>query len=72
MRPGVEPGDLIFVVKEKPHAFFKREKENLIYSASINLLQALRGVKLSLPLLSGESREVLIKVPPLIRHRLPS
>jgi len=61
VRPGVEPGDLIFVIREKPHSFFKREKANLIYTATITLGQALRGVKLTVPLLSGEPKEVVIK-----------
>jgi len=60
-RPGTEPGDIVFVIRETPHAFFKREKHNLIYTATITLAQALRGVKLSIPLPSGESKEVMIR-----------
>jgi len=73
VKPGVEPGDLIFVIRELPHPFFKREKSNLIYSATINLSQALRGVKLNIPLLSGASREVLIRdrvIDPHYIHRV--
>lgn len=47
------PADIVFILKEKPHPFFKREKDNLIYSADITLKQALCGVKLSIPTLDG-------------------
>lgn len=60
VRPGVEPADLVFTIREKAHPFFKREKENLVYNTHITLAQALRGVKLSIPHLDGTTKEVAI------------
>jgi len=40
-RPGEEPADILFVLKEKAHARFKREGNNLLYTAKISLKQAL-------------------------------
>lgn len=41
--PGVEPGDVIIVIEEKPHDRFKRKGDDLFYEASIDLLTALAG-----------------------------
>jgi DnaJ-class molecular chaperone len=41
--PGVIPGDIIIVVDEKPHHFFKRKGEDLYCSVSIELSTALCG-----------------------------
>jgi len=73
VRPGVEPADMIFVVKEKKHPWFTREKEHLIYNAPITLSQALRGVKLRIPHLDGSEKEVSIVdrvISPDYIHRL--
>jgi DnaJ-class molecular chaperone len=32
--------DLVIVIREKPHKFFKREGDNLIYRTAITLQQA--------------------------------
>jgi DnaJ-class molecular chaperone len=59
--PGVEAGDVVFVVKETPHGYFRREKADLIYTVPILLHQALTGVKLTIPHLDGTNKEVVIK-----------
>lgn len=41
--PGVEPGDVVFVVEEKEHARFKRNGDDLVVEAEIDLLTALAG-----------------------------
>uniref|UniRef100_A0A8C5MBE9 J domain-containing protein n=1 Tax=Leptobrachium leishanense TaxID=445787 RepID=A0A8C5MBE9_9ANUR len=41
--PNIIPADIIFIVKEKPHPRFKRQGNNLIYTASIELGKALIG-----------------------------
>lgn len=41
--PGVEAGDVIFVVEEKDHARFKRNGDDLVCDAEIDLLTALAG-----------------------------
>lgn len=64
---------MIFVVRQKPHPFFTREGEHLVYKAVITLSQALRGVKLRIPHLDGTTKEVLIKdrvIHPNYIHRI--
>lgn len=41
--PNRAPQDLVFIIHEKPHPKFKREGDNLIYTAKINLKDALMG-----------------------------
>ena len=41
--PGVEPGDVIFEIDQKPHARFQRKGDDLFYRAEIDLLTALAG-----------------------------
>jgi DnaJ-class molecular chaperone len=35
--------DIVFVVKDKPHPFFRREGVNLIHTTTISLSRALTG-----------------------------
>jgi len=42
-KPGITPGDIIFVVTEKPHPQFKRSGNDLIHKQKITLKQALTG-----------------------------
>jgi len=73
VNPGSEPADMIFIVKQKPHQFFQRDRENLIYTATITLSQALRGVKLGIPHLDGATRDVTIRdrvIDPHYIHRV--
>lgn len=42
--PGVEPGDVIFVVQTKEHALFKRDGNDLFIEKEIPLVDALTGV----------------------------
>jgi len=63
IRPNVEPADMVFVLQEKPHPFFKREKDNIIYIANITLKHALCGIKISIPTLDGEQTLVQILEP---------
>lgn len=41
--PGVEPGDVIFEIEQKPHTRFQRKDDDLFYRAEIDLLTALAG-----------------------------
>jgi DnaJ family protein A protein 2 len=41
--PGVEPGDVIFEIEQKPHARFQRKGDDLFFHAEIDLLTALAG-----------------------------
>jgi len=57
-RPGQEPADIIFVVKEKPHPHFKRQGNNLHYTAKITLKQALTGASIEAPTIEGHRVKV--------------
>jgi DnaJ family protein B protein 4 len=59
--PGKKAGDVLFVLEEKQHSYYTRDGNDLIYTAKITLAQALTGVKITLPLLSGESVEVIVR-----------
>ena len=41
--PGLEPGDIIVVLDEKPHSIFKRDKTDLLMKMEISLTEALCG-----------------------------
>lgn len=44
--PGVEPGDVVFEIEQKPHPRFQRKDDDLFYHAEIDLLTALAGGQL--------------------------
>ena len=62
MTPGTLPGDVIFVVKEKPHSTFTRRGADLLCEKEISLLEALCGMTYRMKHLDG--REVLITTKP--------
>jgi len=73
VRPGHDPADMVFIIKQKPHAIFTREKEHLIYKVPITLSQALRGVQIRIPHLDGTEKDVAIKdriIDPNYVHRI--
>jgi len=41
--PGVQPGDVVFEIEQKPHARFQRKEDDLFYEAEIDLVTALSG-----------------------------
>lgn len=41
--PGVQPGDVIFEIEQKPHPRFQRKDDDLFYHAEIDLVTALAG-----------------------------
>lgn len=57
--------DLIFVVDEKPHAFFKRDGNDLVVTQKILLLEALTGKTLNMTTLDG--RDLTIQVTDVVR-----
>lgn len=63
--PGAAPGDLIFVVDEKPHRVFKRDGNDLIISQRISLLDALTGKSLTITTLDG--RDIPITLSDVIK-----
>ncbi|KAL5976674.1 hypothetical protein ACLOJK_021007 [Asimina triloba] len=56
--PNVIPADLIFVIDEKPHAFFKREGNDLVVNRRISLVDALAGTTINLTTLDGRNLAV--------------
>lgn len=63
--PGAAPGDLVFVVEEKPHPVFRRDGNDLVVHKKISLLDALTGSTISLTTLDG--RELTIPVTDVIK-----
>ncbi|QDZ18433.1 DnaJ-like protein [Chloropicon primus] len=51
-------GDVVFVIDEKPHAHFKRDGNDLVYTQDVALSQALCGFALSIPTLDGRNLRV--------------
>lgn len=51
--PGKIPADIVFTIRDKPHATFKREGSDIRYTAPISLKDALCGTHLRVPALSG-------------------
>lgn len=58
--PGIIPGDVIFVIEQKPHTRFQRKEDNLFYHAEIDLLTALAGGQIAVEHLDGRWLTVTI------------
>ncbi|KAI3977987.1 hypothetical protein MKX01_032364 [Papaver californicum] len=52
---GVAPGDLTFVIDERPHALYKRDGNDLLVNQRISLVEALTGKTLSFTSLDGRN-----------------
>jgi len=57
---GAISGDVIFVIEEKSHKYFRREKDDLHYDCNLTLRNALLGAKISVPFLDGKTIDVNI------------
>lgn len=67
--PGLEHGDIIIVLEEKPHAIFKRNGNNLLIRPyELDLVEALCGFRRSITTLDG--RNIIISADPgeVIKH----
>lgn len=60
--PGGTPGNLYVTLSVKPHQFFKRRGNDLIYELNVNVNQALSGGKVTVPTL--DNTLVPLKIPP--------
>ncbi len=58
---GGPPGDLLVVIEEEEHPYFKREEDNIIYNLNINFADAVLGAKVTVPTLEGSTT---IEIPP--------
>lgn len=58
--PGIDPADVIYVVKEKKHPLFRRKEDDLELEVEILLVDALTGCTLLVPLLGGQTKRLTI------------
>eukprot|EP00708_Paratrimastix_pyriformis_P003713 GAFH01002507.1.p1 GENE.GAFH01002507.1~~GAFH01002507.1.p1 ORF type:complete len:317 (-),score=65.56 GAFH01002507.1:167-1117(-) len=58
VRPGQERADIVFTVRTRPHPRFKRDGDDLRYTATITLGQALLGTIIDVPTLDGRTLSV--------------
>lgn len=56
--PGKTPADIVFTIRDKPHATFKRDGSDIKYTAKLSLKQALCGANLLIPTLTAETVEL--------------
>lgn len=61
-QPNAEPGDVVFILQEKPHATFKRKNADLLYQKNLTLSEALCGFEFMITHLDG--RQILVKSKP--------
>jgi len=66
-QPGLETGDVIFVIQEKPHHLFKRTGDDLIMEKDITLIDALSGFSFKFDHLDGRPVVVEIKQGDIIK-----
>jgi len=55
-----ETGDVVFVLKEREHSSFRRVKDDLYFTANINLVEALTGTSCEVATLDGRKLPVAI------------
>ncbi|CAF1073172.1 unnamed protein product [Rotaria sp. Silwood1] len=60
--PNMEPGDVIIVLQQEPHALFERSGDNLIMKHKIKLIESLCGFQIVVTHLDG--RKIVIQHPP--------
>jgi len=60
--PGIEPGDVVIILEEKPHDRFTRRGDDLFYTAKIELLTALAGGQFTIKHL--DERFLLVTIHP--------
>ena len=71
---GTIPADIIFIVGDKPHQYFKRDADNnLLYTAKVGLKDALVGCLLQIPTIEGRALTVQLNevIQPGTQKRIP-
>lgn len=56
--PGRVPADIVFTVRDKPHAHLKRDGSNVVYIAKVTLKHALCGGPMTVPTVEGKFMEI--------------
>lgn len=71
--PNAAPADVVFVIRDKPHAHFKREGTDVRYVAKITFKEAVRGTTLEVPTLTHGTISVPLTdiVKPTTVKRIP-
>jgi len=64
--PNQPPQDVVFIIKEKPHEKFKRQGDNLIYRAKINLKDALCGTGSTLTIKALDGHAIPVRLDGII------
>jgi len=64
--PNTIPADIVFILKDKPHPRFERTGNDLIYTATIQLGEALTGCNVKIQTL--DNRELNIPINEIITH----
>jgi DnaJ-class molecular chaperone len=54
-KPGMDPGDLHFIITEEPHKTFHRDRDDLYKTMEVPLVDALTGFSISLTHLDGKN-----------------
>ncbi|CAG2111452.1 unnamed protein product [Medioppia subpectinata] len=57
---GSDADDIALVVKEQPNHQFRREGNDIVYTAQMSLNEAIVGLPLTVPLLTGETMDVVL------------
>ena len=60
-RPGRIPADIVFTIAESPHPVFKRDGNDLVYTARLPLADALSGTTVNLMHLDGHPVSVPVQ-----------
>jgi len=69
-KPHTVPADIVFIIKDKPHIYFKRDQDNnILYTAKVSLKEALTGHTsgASVPVPTLDKRTVNIPVNTIIK-----
>ena len=65
---GTVPGDICFVIKEKPHPIFRQRKGSTLYATlNITLKQALTSAEVEIPHVSGQN--FTVKLPGVVTEK---
>lgn len=66
--PGIQPGNIIFVIQEKPHDTFKRKAADLLLEKTISLTESLCGYDFVLTHMDGRRLRLTSKPNKVTKH----
>ncbi|MFH1574721.1 MAG: molecular chaperone DnaJ [Acidobacteriota bacterium] len=62
---GGRPGDLYLIITVRPHAFFRREGNDILCTVPITVTEAALGTKIEVPTIDGKS---MLRIPPATQN----